>query len=45
MSEIHDEPVFNGYRKGAVDRDTCQGRLEENYPKGNFGSAAVAGAM
>ena len=29
--------------KGAVCRDTCQGRLEENYPKGNFGSAAVAG--
>jgi len=23
---------------------SCQGRLEENYPKGNFGSAAVAGA-
>jgi hypothetical protein len=29
--------------RGAVCRDTCQGRLEENYPKGNFGSAAVAG--
>jgi hypothetical protein len=31
--------------KGEVYRDTCQGRLKENYPKDNFGSATVAGAM
>ena len=33
-----------GIARGDVCRDTCQGRLEENYPKDNFGSATVAGA-
>jgi len=32
-----------GIARGAAYRDTYQGRLEENYPKGNFGSATVAG--
>ena len=32
-----------GIARGDVCRDTYQGRLEDNYPKGNFGSATVAG--
>jgi hypothetical protein len=44
LKEDNVETIFHRYRRGDVCRDTCQGRLEENYQKDNFRSATVAGS-
>ena len=42
IPEIHDEPVFDGYRKGGVTRDRQAGVTGENCQKTIFDCDAVA---